>query len=186
VITVSMATVIEAARERVWRALARREDLCRWNPRFLRLEPPMRCVESRGTTRWRFLLGSIPVSLRIRPVEVIPGSRLRSDIRLGLFRVAATCTLHDEPGDCARTHVSLRLATANAVPLVGSALDRFDVRKLVTQLADETLRALRTWCEQPVAAAPADGSAAAPPRARPLRYAAPRAPSARDPRSADA
>jgi len=180
-----MATVIDAARERVWRALARPEEVLRWDPRFLRREPPDRGGETRGTTCWRFQLGSIPVRMRIRNIEVIRGSRLRSDIRLGLFRFEATCTLRDEPGEPARTHLSLRLSAANAVPLVGSELDRFDVRKLAAELADDTIRALRAWCEQSVESAAAARSADAS-AARPVKYAAPQTPSARDPRSADA
>ncbi|MDH5565287.1 MAG: SRPBCC family protein [Myxococcales bacterium] len=184
-ITVSMATVIGATRERVWRALTRPQEMLRWDERFLALQDTN---GSARATHWRFRLGSVPVDLCIRPTEVISESRLRSEVSLGLFRFDATCILTSDGEDPERTHVSLRFTTSNAVPVVGGTLDRFDVRKLAADLIDQTLRALQRWCESPTgtAARPSSGRAADPGPARPIKYAAPRGPSARGPRSADA
>lgn len=146
-ITVSMATVIDTPRERVWRALLSPREMLRWDDRVLRFE---RNGDGAGPqTQWRFRLGSVPVDLRTEPIEVIPERRIRSDVSLGLFRFEATYTLAQDDGEAARTRLALRLAMSNVVPVVGGALDRFDVRRLASGLIGDTLRALRDWCESP-------------------------------------
>jgi hypothetical protein len=81
---------------------------------------------------------------------VLAGARLRSDVALGLFRFSQTWSLADEPGEGeARTRLSLRLAAASRIPVVGGAGDRFDVRRLAAEYVDAQLRGLQRWCELP-------------------------------------
>ena len=146
-ITVSMATVIDTPRDRVWRALTSPREMLRWDDRVLRFDSDGAGAES--ATHWRFRLGSVPVDLHTTPIEVIPGRRIRSDVSLGLFRFESTYTLTQHEGEAARTRLALRLAASNVVPVVGGTLDRFDVRRLASGLIGDTLRALQDWCEGP-------------------------------------
>ena len=57
---------------------------------------------------------------------------------------SAASAIASQPG---QTRVSLKLVSPNAIPMVGGELDRFGVRGLAQQMVDETLRALREWCE---------------------------------------
>lgn len=147
VIAIAMSTVIHATRERVWRALSEPAELIRWDERILALEQPAPDYpHGDQTTRWRYRLGSVPVGLEDRPVEVVPGKRLRHAMAIGAFRFEETYTLSEEGED--HTRLSLRLAApSNPVPVVGGALDRFDVRQLAAEIVDENLRSIQTWCE---------------------------------------
>lgn len=145
-----MAAVIDAPRARVWRALTSPQELIRWDDRVVALA---RGVNSgNGRPRQRYRWGSVWVDLRCRPIEVIPGSRLRSEIALGLLRFEATYTLSPEEADPARTLLSLRVAFPNSVPVVGGYVDRFDLRRVVSQLVSENISALQCWCESRPAA----------------------------------
>lgn len=141
-----MATSIQAPRTRVWRALTLPAERIRWDERTLSLEaaaegPPAPGCES----RYRYRLGSVPVELRGRALEVVPPARLRHEMAIGSFRFEETYTLAVE-GD--RTRLSLRIAAAShTVPVFGGALDRFDVRRLASELADANLRGVQRWCE---------------------------------------
>jgi hypothetical protein len=187
VISVSMAAVIGAPRERVWSALTSPQELIHWDDRMVMLaqgaDPG---VGRRARPRQRYRLGSVCVDLRYRPLEVVPLRRLRSKVSLGLFRFEAIYTLSKEDGDPRRTRLSLRLAFSNSVPVVGGCVDRFDLRRLASQLVAGHIYALQCWCESRPAAGRTQPPAPAPrPAAKSgLRCAAPRAPSGRDPRSA--
>jgi uncharacterized protein YndB with AHSA1/START domain len=189
VITVSMAAVIAAPRECVWRALTSPQELIRWDDRVVALaqgaDPG---GGGRAGPQQRYRLGSVSVDLRYRPLEVVPGQRLRSEVCLGLFRFEATYTLSPDDGDPTHTHLSLRLAFSNSVPVVGGCVDRFDLRRLASQLVAGNISALQRWCESRPAAHRTQPPTPTPlPTAKPeLRCAAPRAPSGRGPRSADA
>jgi uncharacterized protein YndB with AHSA1/START domain len=192
VITVSMATVIDTPRDRVWRALTCPREVLGWDDRVLAFGGSANddaSVAPETETRWRFRLGSVPVDARAVAIEVIPERRLRSDISLGLFRFEATYTLETEEDGSYRTRVSLRLATSNAVPLVGGELDRFDVRRLASELIVDTLGPLQRWCESRSQSRPQPGAAHNAERATEparIRCGAPPAPSGRGPRSVDA
>jgi uncharacterized protein YndB with AHSA1/START domain len=150
VITTAMSTVIGAARGRVWRALTEAGEVVRWDQRVIALEGPAAEYPRVGqSVRWRYRLGSIPVVLHERPLEVVPDSRLRSMVALGLFRFDETFQLTSEPGDGERTRLSLKLVASNSVPVVGGALDRFAVRRLAVEFIDAKLRAVQKWCENP-------------------------------------
>jgi len=91
VITVSMAAVIDAPRARVWRALTSPQELIRWDDRVVALARGKRPGNGRPQQRYRW--GSVCVDLRYRPIEVIPGKRLRSEISLGLFLASSIAGL---------------------------------------------------------------------------------------------
>ena len=146
----AMSTVIGAERARVWRALTEASEVVRWDERVIALEGPTSGYPRVGQgVRWRYRLGSIPVVLHERPLEVVPDSRLRSMVALGLFRFDETFQLTTEPGDVERTRLTLKLVASNSVPVVGGALDRFAVRRLAVEFIDAKLRAVQKWCENP-------------------------------------
>ena len=145
-----MSTVIGAGRARVWRALTEAAEVVRWDERVIALEDPAAEYPRVGrSVRWRYRLGSIPVVLHEQPLEVVPDSRLRSAMLLGLFRFDETFQLKAEPGDAGRTRLTLKLVASNSVPVVGGALDRFAVRRVATEFIDAKLRAVQKWCETP-------------------------------------
>ena len=162
-ITTALATAVGAPRARVWRALTDPGELVRWDEHAeALLESPSAAPVAGRVLRWRYRLAGVPLVFREELLEVVPEERLRSAVRLGLFRFEQTYALADDPADPGRTRLSLRVASDNAVPLVGGLLDRFAVRRQAAELADERLRSLRKWCEAHAADAPP--ASAAPPR----------------------
>jgi len=148
VITTALSVVIAASRPRVWRAITEPAERIRWDESMLALLEPAEDYPCPGRdARWRYQLGNVPVILRDRPVEVVPGERLRSEVRLGLFRFDQSWSLRDEPGAERRTRLGLRLAASNAIAVVGGVIDRFDVRRLAAEYVDAKLRSLQKWCE---------------------------------------
>lgn len=154
-----MSTVIEAPRERVWRALSQPRERIRWDTRLLALTRPVPDYpHGEQAAHWRYQLGSVPVELADQPVEVVPGKRLRQALAIGSFRFEQTWTLSEgsEESEGAEreertertTRVSLRFsAPENTVPVVGGSLDRFDLRRLASEIVDDSLRSLQRWCE---------------------------------------
>jgi hypothetical protein len=150
VITTAMSTLIGARRSRVWRALTETSEVLRWDEHVVSLESPDAAYPVVGqSVRWSYRLGSVPVVMHERPLEVIPDRRLRIDVALGLFRFDETWQLASEAGDEQRTRLMLKLVAGNSVPVVGGALDRFAVRKLAVELIDSKLRSVQKWCEAP-------------------------------------
>jgi uncharacterized protein YndB with AHSA1/START domain len=149
VITIAMSAVIEAPRERVWRALSQPRERIRWDTRILSLTRPVPDYpHGEQAAHWRYQLGSVPVELVDQPVEVVPGKRLRHALSIGSFRFEQTYTLSEESERGEKTRLSLRFsAPENTVPVVGGALDRFDLRRLASEIVDDNLRALQRWCE---------------------------------------
>ena len=151
-ITTALSTRVRARRDHVWLALCTPADRLRWDPALLSLlEAPEDYPAVGQQARWRCRQGSVTVILRDRPVEIIAGARLRSEVALGLFRFVQTWTLHDEAGD---TRVGLQLAARSSIAVVGGTVDRFDVRRLAAEYVDSRLRGLREWCELPAPAQP--------------------------------
>ena len=143
-----MSAVIGAKRERVWRALTEPEEMIGWDRRIVGpLGDPAGYPEVGRRIRWRYRLGSVTVVLCDAPQEILPPKRLRSELSLGLVRLEETFTLGEDPDDANRTRLSLRVAAANSVPVVGGLVDRFSVRRVATDFVDSRLRAIRTWCE---------------------------------------
>ncbi len=148
-ITIAMSTVVDASRERVWRALTVPDELLGWDERLLAAIDGVEGYPHVGRlTRWRYRLGTVPVVLEDHPLEVVPSERLRSQLGFGHLRFDEIWTLGEEnAGPDARTRLALRLVASNSVPVVGGLLDRFGVRELVAQIADARVRQLQKWCE---------------------------------------
>jgi hypothetical protein len=143
-----MSATVAASRSRVWTALADPAQAARWRPGVVAL------LDARGayprvggTVRWRCSVRELPIVLHETPTEVAAGERLHARLRLGLFHYEAHFTLATLTGDPTRARVGLQIQVANELPLVGGTLDRFDVRRLATELAATDLMALRDWCE---------------------------------------
>jgi len=158
VITIAMAAVIDAEHDRVWRALTDPSELVAWDERILApVEPPDRYPFSGQHVRWRYRLGSVQLVMHERPLEVVPGERLRTSIQVGSMRYEQTFSVHAEVKAGTRTRLGMKVVASNSIPLVGEVVDRFEVRRMAVDHIDETLRAVRRWCEIPPGeAAPPD------------------------------
>ena len=148
VITIAMSTVVHTPRERVWRALTVPAEVIRWDEHKLSLEEPAPGYPStEQAAHWRYRLGSVAVELHDQPLEVLPRQRLRHAMSIGAFAFEGTYTLADEGGPD-NTRLSLRLvSSSNRIPVVGGTLDRFDVRRLASEIVDGSLRSIQKWCE---------------------------------------
>jgi uncharacterized protein YndB with AHSA1/START domain len=132
----------------VWSALSSPEQIARWRPGVERvLEASAEEVRVGRRLRFRCRLHDVPVTLEEQAVEVLPGQRLRSNVRFGLFHCEETLTLAATGPTGQHTRVSLRIATPSETLLLGASLDRFAVRRFGTELAGTCLSALRDWCE---------------------------------------
>lgn len=142
-----MSTVVHTPRERVWRAITEPAEVIRWDDHLLSLEAPAPGYpESGEPAHWRYQLGSVAVDLLDQPLEVVPGQRLKHAMSIGAFEFEEVYTLAGEGSQ--RTRLSLRLASSsNSVPVVGGELDRFDVRRLASEIVDRNLRSIQKWCE---------------------------------------
>ena len=155
-----MSAAVASPRARIWAALAEPAQAARWRPGVLALAEesgPYPCVGR--TVQWRCRVRELPIVLHETPTEVAPGERLHARLRFGLFHYEAHFTLATIAGEPARARVGLQIQVPNELPLVGGTLDRFDVRRLATELAATDLMALRDWCE---ARRPAGAAAPAP------------------------
>ena len=50
-------------------------------------------------------------------------------------------------GRACLARVSLKLSTGNRLQLLGTDLDRFELREMLIGRVDRTLRSLQKWCE---------------------------------------
>jgi hypothetical protein len=143
-----MSAAVSSSRSRVWAALADPAQAARWRPGVLALLDGEGAYPRAGhTVRWRCRVRELPIVLHETPTEVVPGERLHARLRLGLFHYEAHFTLSSLAGEPTRARVGLQIQVPNELPLVGGTLDRFDVRRLATELAATDLMALRDWCE---------------------------------------
>lgn len=168
-----MSTGIAAPRGRVWRAITVPDEVLGWDDRARDLLDRVDGYPTAGQhVRWRYRLGPVTILLHDRPQEVVPETRLRSAMALGLFRFEESWSLVAEAGDGTRTRLGLKIVASNSIPVLGGRLDRFAVRGMAAELVDRKLRAIREWCEaQPasraaceVGARPRRRGAAAPAR----------------------
>jgi uncharacterized protein YndB with AHSA1/START domain len=147
-ITVGMSAAVSASRSRVWAALADPAQVARWRPGVVALREGGGAYPRVGQpVAWRCRVRELPIVLHETPTDVVPGERLHARLRLGLFHYEAHFTLAALAGETTRARVGLQIQVPNELPLVGGTLDRFDVRRLATELAATDLMALRDWCE---------------------------------------
>ncbi len=150
-----MSVGIGADRQRVWRALVRPDEMVAWNPgRVAALSVPADYPKPGQTARWRARLHGVTMPLLEKPLEVDPAERIRSELRFSLVRFDQTFAVTSDAEHPETTRVSLKLVAPNAIPMLGSTLDRFGVRELAQEMVDETLRSLRSWCEEDAAPPP--------------------------------
>ena len=146
-ITVTMATVIESDAQRVWRAITDPSEIVAWDERMLAPADDLTQYPFAGQhARWRYRLGSIQLVMHDRLLEIEPPRRLRSRMSAGSIGYERTFTL--QPESPQRTRLSMRLISANSIPLIGESIDRFEVRQMSTEQVDGTLRAVQKWCQE--------------------------------------
>ena len=144
-----MSVVIDADRERVWKALTEPSELVAWDERIV---APVDASPSQPFAgqhvRWRYRLGSVQVVLHEQLLEISRLERLSSSVRVGSLRFEQTYTLTTESTDPPRTRLAMKLVTTSSVPVVGDVVDRFGVRRLAAERIDQTLRGVQEWCHQ--------------------------------------
>lgn len=142
-----MSVVIDADRERVWRALTEPSELMGWDDRALASPREAAGYPSAGQHLcWRYRLGGVPVVLHEQPLEISPQERLSSRLKVGSLRFEQTYTLSSESVQPPRTRLGMKLVTTSSVAVLGDVVDRFSVRKLAAERIDHTLRAVQDWC----------------------------------------
>ncbi|MCG8589655.1 MAG: SRPBCC family protein [Proteobacteria bacterium] len=147
-ITVAMSTVIGADSDRVWRALTLPGELAAWDERIVAPVDDAANYPSPGRElRWRYRLGNVPTILSETPREVCPTERLRTRLCIGTLRFDQTYTLQPEMGPETRTRLSVKIVASNTVAVIGTVIDRFEVRRRAVDHVDQTLRSLQKWCE---------------------------------------
>lgn len=162
-----MSAVIDADRDRVWRALSEPHEVVRWDERTLAfVDDGSRYPVTGERVRWRYKVGTVPSLLAETPIEISEQELLVSQLAAGSLRMRRSYRLIEEPEDAssaARTRVAMKLSAENSVPVMGAVIDRFKVREMAIELIDDSLRALRKYCEAAPkpeglgAAAPAPG-----------------------------
>jgi hypothetical protein len=151
-ITIGLSAQVAAPPRRVWDALADPARLGDWHPGLAPLDAERPWPAQGARLRWRTRLRGIPLEVRETSAGAVAGERLALRIELGLFRCDATFSLAPLGGEPPRTQVGLQLQMAGELRVVGGTLDRFDVRRVATELAAARLGALREACEGGAAA----------------------------------
>ena len=148
VITILMSTAIASDRQRVWRALTDPAELVAWDESIIaRIDEPDGYPTVGKPMRWRYRLGSVQLVLHDKPRKVAPLDQLQASLSLGSLRFERTFRLKEEIGDPVRTQLGIKLIASNSVPVLGSVVDRFDVRRTAAAHADNVLRSVQKWCE---------------------------------------
>jgi len=154
-ITIVMSSAISAEPERVWHALTDPAECIAWDePRLSALDPTDAYPKTGETIRWRYQMGSIPIVMKEEPIEVVPGRKLRLKVALGTIRFDQTFTLalEQDPAEAerecgAKTLLGMKVVASNSAPVLGTVIDRFEIRRITVDRVDATLRAITKWCE---------------------------------------
>ena len=148
-----MSSVVAADPQRVWRALTLPSECIAWDENLLSALDSQEKYPTPGRTmRWRYHLGSVPIVMKEVPIEVIPGRKLHSKITLGSLQFDQTYTLgpeHDSTGDTesVNTLLGMKVIASNSAAVLGTVVDRFEIRRITVDRVDATLRAVTKWCE---------------------------------------
>lgn len=148
VITIAMSVVVPLPRAQVWRALADPLEVARRdaaNGNGGAVDAPPDYPKPGQHVRWRYRLGGVPTTLHDRPIEVVPGERLRSLVELGALHFDETWTLMVDPADAGKTRLALKLVASNATAVVGGVIDRFEMRRIATERVGAALESVRAW-----------------------------------------
>jgi len=147
-LTLAFSAKAAASPRRVWRALLCPSAAAHWLPCHEGwIDPPPEALAPHDALRFRARLGRLPVTGELRVLEVEAG-RVRTHVRVGLFAFEARFSLRRESGIDRATRIGLVLTLANRVALVSGSLDRFAVRKLASELAEQALGALTRQAEE--------------------------------------
>jgi len=153
-ITIAMRVSIAAEVGRVWSALTDPNELISWDSSLLSAIDPLAGYPSCDRVmRWRYRLKGVQVVLHDRPREIVPLKKLHSTMSMGSLRYEQTYSLASENVDSEAkpmTQLGLKLIAANAVPVLGATIDRFEMRRLATERVDEMMRGIQRWCEKDV------------------------------------
>lgn len=133
-----------AARPRdVWLALSDPALIAQWRPGFAGWIGALpETLAAPTTLRFRSRLRDVPVVAEQRVIELRRGVRMQSRVRYGLFGFEETFTLGEDEGAAGGVRIGLALSLANRVSVVSGSLDRFAVRRIASEIAEQTLGAL--------------------------------------------
>lgn len=144
-----------------WRVLSTPASIARWRPGFAGWigVAPGALAES-PSLRFRARLRGVRVVSEQRVLTLGRGARIESRVRYGLFGFDETITLRRAGVAESATQISFVLRFANQVGVVSGNLDRVTVRRVASELAEQTLASLSALCAELAASVPA-----APPQA---------------------
>lgn len=146
-VKVLLAVTIPTSTQRVWRALTDPTEIVAWDTGIVEPIDVLDDYPRPGqSVRWKYRLGPIPMVLYDNPLEVSCEERLRSKIKLGLFRFDETYTLHRVPERPQNTDLSVKLELWNVIPVVGSLLDHVIGRPIAEHIVASSLGAIKSWC----------------------------------------
>ncbi|MCP3984996.1 MAG: SRPBCC family protein [bacterium] len=150
VVEFSESVAIAADTARVWRALTVPSEVVVWDTGVAGpIEIASDYPQPGQTTRWRYELGPIRLTLHDCPVEVAEGKTFRSRIRLGPFGFDETYSLDQRaqadgtPG----TQLTAKLLLWSDVRLLGGFLTRWIGRPTAASVVRHSLEAIREHCE---------------------------------------
>ncbi len=149
-ITIVMSSAVAAPPQRVWRALTVPAELLAWDEHRLSAVDPIDAYPKAGeTVRWRYRVGSVPIVMHDHPLEVVPGRKLHSKVTLGslVFDQTFTLAVEQDEGNGVTTLLGMKVAASNSAAVVGTVIDRFEVRRMTTDHVDTILRAITKHCE---------------------------------------
>lgn len=167
-ITVALTATIDAAGERVWRAIVEAGERPLWDDRILgeirlpipRKTPHVRGERSNGTPRtdphpqairrtaWRFRLAGIPLVMVDEVYRQEGQERLVGRISIGSLHFDQVITVHEERDPSGpHTRVGMKLVAGNSIAVISELVPRLDVQRIVIEYVDTTLRQVRKYCE---------------------------------------
>jgi hypothetical protein len=147
-LTLTFTAKVAASPRCVWRVLSDPASAANWLPFFCGWvgEPPT-SISTLGALRFTSRLRGASVTAEVRVLEIAPG-RVRLHARFGLFAFEARFVLRPEPGLAGATRIGLVVSVENEIAVVGGTLDRFEVRRLASELAESALGRLSAQAEE--------------------------------------
>ncbi len=143
--SIRLSTMIQAGRDRVWRALCDPSEVVQWDSSVMQgLDIPSDYPRPGQQVSWRCRRGIFRL-LHDRPLEVVTSTRLRSALSLGFVHYDETYSLE---GNENQTTLRADVQVYVALPLVGSLIDRLRAREDARQSFEASLAALKRHCEE--------------------------------------
>ena len=146
-LTLAFTAKIAASPRQVWHELVSPASAARWLPNHEGwTEAPSQRLSAQSALRFRSRLRGIPVPGELLLLASTPG-RVHARVRIGLLSFDARFSVAAESHAAGSTRVGLLLTLANKIAVVGGSIDRFAVRRLASELAEQTLAALTACAE---------------------------------------